>query len=254
MFKILNLILILVFFTYAFEPLYDSEMDYTIYLPENWVRTVITPELHRFHDTTGTYQSQITIEKHSFSSADYTDAKEWVNVNYIAYEFSAIYSSNPVGTILFADSSSELKHGEYDAAELYARFCYLDDPLVWWDEYIRFAAAEGDTVGFEMYVMGDTADMFSNIGLYATIIENTDLPAISPSNVRFSAPGSYGREKVNRSAPSVFNLQGRRIGISKRQRNIPAGMYLHNRSRAKGETMLHLKTNNKTLEPAMQGR
>ncbi|KMQ50011.1 hypothetical protein CHISP_3100 [Chitinispirillum alkaliphilum] len=228
--KTVSLILVLVFSTIVFSDfrqISNNQLNYSILIPHNWIVQEVSSEEHRFFDTTGEYRAQIGIVRHKFSNNDFQDSKEWTLVNYMAYELSAEYSHNPIGFVIYADSSSELiQPDSLRAAEIYARFCYLSDPALYWDEYIRFAAT--DTFGYEMYVIGDTADMARNVGLYAAIIQNIVLPAESAekSNIRRFENRGASPSTTYQPAKQIFDLRGRRIPNSNRGQTTQ-GVYIN---------------------------
>ncbi|MDG5816990.1 hypothetical protein QA601_17975 [Chitinispirillales bacterium ANBcel5] len=221
---ILCIILIPGFYLHAFEPFTDTEMGYTIYLPGNWVQEIVSPQQHIFYDTSAVYQSQIAIVRYDFNHNDYETAREWLKVQYISHEYSILYSANPVGSVMYADSSSRVRQGELPAVEFYARFSFLGDPIIWWDEYTRFTAY--DTVGYEMYVLGDTSDVSANLDFYLSVLEGVEInsplssviPAVRPNKGNFTS-----------QTQKTVDLLGRRIFPSVQNEKLPAGLYLHKR-------------------------
>lgn len=203
----------------------DPTMNYTISLPENWVQEEVSSQHHRFYDTTSTYRSQINIVRHTFSKVDYPHSEDWTLVNYIANEIAIKNSHNPLGIFLYGDSSSSLiQPDSLRAAEIYARFCYLDTVSIYWEEFVRFAAS--DTFGYEMYVLGDTADMKANVAFYAAIIQNITLPAEQGQNrIIYSLTEQQSQFHREKASALLFDLRGRRIN-GMNNRNMTSGIYL----------------------------
>lgn len=177
-------ILIIMFFAYALvtgaQVLKDEKFAYEIYLPNNWVRTVVSDSLHQFADTTATYKSVIGIKRYGFSSNDYPSANEWTIANFIAYKLSVTYSIDPFGVVLYYDSTSACSQGTLRAAEAYSQFYSADTAIGAWAEFIRFCALGNK--GYEIYALGDTTDMKTNLGTYGAILGSVIIPDVATEN------------------------------------------------------------------------
>ncbi len=205
----------------------DTELNYSIFLPENWVHRVVSPQHHRFYDTTGNYRSQINLIRHSFCNYDYPTSKDWTMVNFIAYELTVKNVHNPLGIFLYGDSSSSLiQPDSLQAAEIYARFCYLDESPLYWEEFVRFAAT--DTFGYEMYVLGDTLDMQNNVGFYAAIIQDIHLPGetMDQNTAIFSGRQTAPPFDRRQAAQVLFDLKGRKVPLRDNAGYEASGLYL----------------------------
>ena len=240
--KIITVLLLLFsfgLFAEDFKRIVDEDLNYTIYIPLSWIQEKVSPVRHRFYDTTGNYRSIISIKRHSFRKEEFPNPEDWTIVNFISYELSVRYSHNPVGVIFYADSSSSLRQGELRAAEAYARFCYLEEPPLWWEEYIRFAAT--DTVGYEIYALGDTADMKENVAFYAAIIQSIILPKESTSVVFSLSDHQAYNPGVIGSHLRTFDLKGRVVQI-KKPGQIPSGIYMRKGIDSRPETRVLLRS------------
>ncbi|MBN1575476.1 MAG: hypothetical protein JW913_02935 [Chitinispirillaceae bacterium] len=211
-FRRLILIWCLFFPLFAVETITDEQLGYSIFLPDNWVREIASPTHHRFIDTSGTYQSMVVIDRHDFSSETiYMESTEWTRANFIAYELSI--EADPLCALVFYDTVTVKQNDTFWAAEAYTYYFDIDSTIGEWAEYIRFTAV--GRCGFELYAIGPTADLDSNIGYYAAIIDGiilqeTNDPVIQPPTLRrhvvYSASASP-------SSPSYrLNLLGQRFG------------------------------------------
>lgn len=208
---------ILLISLFAFgETVVDDELRYSTYLPDNWVREVVSSTQHRFYDTTYNYRSYVTLIRYDLSIENtYQNAYEWARANYLAYRISVSSTmspegealSDPFGVILYPDSSEVKQNDTLWAAEIYSIFFTLDTSLGSWAEFIRFTGF--DKYGYEIYAIGDTADMSSNLGVYAAIFDGIKLTTASVS----LRPQIHTAEEKStifiQSAPPV-DLLGRR--------------------------------------------
>jgi hypothetical protein len=167
----------------------DPTLGYSVYLPtDTWVRAIKSATHHQFYDSALNYTSQISIVRHSYTSTDYPTTESWTRANFIAYKLCVEYSFDPWGAMLYYDTVSTVRQGISWATESYTTFVTLDTALGAWSEYTRFTARSG--YGWELYAIGDTADMMNNIGVYAAIIKLITLPGDTNSKVvvRSQAP------------------------------------------------------------------
>ena len=146
----------------------NSAIGISAYLPDNWTASQASDTGIFFSDTTFTYRSQIVIKKYPINQADYPSATDWTRAHFIGYLLVVQYSFDPFGAVLYFDSSATCKQDSLWAPEAFSEFYTIDTVLGAWDEYIRFT--ESGSNGYEIYAIGDTADMKQNIGLYMAII------------------------------------------------------------------------------------
>ena len=166
----------------------DDVLNYSIYLPDNWTKEVVSPDHHRFYDTTYAHKSYLTLVQYDLSNQTiYKSPHEWARANFLAYLISISCTmspegealSDPFGATLYYDSSSVKQNDSLWAAELYSIFFSSDISLRSWAEFIRYTGV--GNYGYELYAIGDTADMGANLGYYAAIISGIilDPPALS---------------------------------------------------------------------------
>lgn len=152
----------------------DAALGYSIDLPEHWVKAVVDPTHHQFYDTTGTYQSVVSLVRSDFSAETvYTSATDWTRANFIAYKFSV--EADPLSAVVFYDTLTVKQNSTLWVAELYSEFFSVDAAYGDYLEYIRFTAS--GTYGYELYALGGVEDMQLNAGFYAAIIEGIKLTA-----------------------------------------------------------------------------
>lgn len=150
----------------------ENTMGYSATLPENWVKEDISPTSQIFTDSTGTYPSMIGIIKYDFSSDTFfASSDEWVRANFIAYVITM--ESDPFCAVAFQDTVNAKHNNVLWAADAYTYVFSGDTSMPDYAEYIRFTAT--GSIGYEIYVMGSIADMDTNIGFYAAIIENIQI-------------------------------------------------------------------------------
>jgi hypothetical protein len=191
-------------------------LGYQCYLPDNWICEVKSDSQHCFIDTTGAYGAYLSIVRHRIDAATYSTPDEWTIAHFIAYCMYMDYY--PFGTVLFADSSITEKQGDLRATELYLRF-YTDDTLNYsWDEYVRYAAT--GSFGYELYALGDTADMAVNIGYYGALLKmikistNSAVPIIVstiPHRITQRESALDFVRPRNFAAPVFYTPQGKRV-------------------------------------------
>lgn len=203
--------------------LVDSQLDYRIYLPDNWVREVNSDTQHFFIDTTSFYPALLSLRRCTMDTAMYKTAADWTQAYFLAYKLSVQYSVDPVGVVLYSNGDSTVKQGSLQAAEAYSIFFSSDTSVGSWSEYIRFTAC--GRYGYELYAISDTADMSKNIGVYAALLQGIVLAAgdriISPRMFRRNV---YNIEKT--LGPLLCDPLGRRVRALAALRCRAAGMYL----------------------------
>lgn len=186
----------------------DQQIGYTITLPENWVKEVVSDTNHRFLDTTATYTAVIGIVRYDFSSDTlFSSAEEWTRANFIGYSF--VIDADPFSLMLFYDTVTAGQNGSLWAADAYSVTFSTDTQIFDWGEYVRFTAV--GTTGFELYVIGELDDMNTNVAFYRSIIDNITITLETP--VLFSRPAVFSSvhgKKINTAYR--INLLGRHIG------------------------------------------
>lgn len=201
----------------------SADLGISAYLPDNWIATSIGDSALFLSDTTFTYRSQIVVKKHPVNTIDYSTAGEWTRAHFIAYMLVVKYSYDPFGAVLYYDSSATATQDSLWSPEAFSEFYSLDTLLDSWNEYIRYT--ESGTNGYELYAIGDTADMRANAGMYMGIIRlikfdkssitRTVLPhqTVLHSTLPLSRTGTTS---------GTFNLLGRRIAA---RENMLSGVY-----------------------------
>ncbi|MBD3421626.1 MAG: hypothetical protein GF398_16035 [Chitinivibrionales bacterium] len=204
------IILFLISFGYAQQSFTNSTLGYSAYLPENWQRSAANDSQDVFLDTSGAYPAYLSIVQHSYSNVDFPTGNDWTRANFIAYKMYIDYY--PYGTVLYFDSSSTLTQDGLWAAELFIRFFTDDTSNFTWDEYVRYTATNEN--GYELYAMGDTADMRTNLPVYGAILQSIDILRANMSIQKYVGPivsyeASFTIKPFERTA--VITLNGRRM-------------------------------------------
>ncbi|MBN1129680.1 MAG: hypothetical protein JXA71_11870 [Chitinispirillaceae bacterium] len=224
----LTLLLTAIFVLNAENIITDPTLGYSIYLPgDSWTRVIRNANHHQFYDTTFTYESQVSIVRHPYSSDDFPTPESWTRANFIAYKLSIDYSFDPWAAMLYYDTASTVRQGTGWATESYSTFFSLDTFCGAWSEYTRFTARKD--YGWELYAIGDTADMMKNIGTYAAILLMVQLP--SDSNARVIPRHIAAGQALNRSAISsktdrYYDPLGRMIRVRRNRASMPAGLFI----------------------------
>lgn len=192
----------------------DAQVGYSIVLPDNWVREVVSDTSHRFIDTTGTYSSTVGIVRYDFSDDTiFERSEEWTQANFIGY--SLVMDADPFSSLLFYDTVTVKQNGTLWATDAYSTTYSTDTQFFDWGEYIRYTAS--GTFGFELYAIGELDDMTENVEFYRNILDSITItlesPVISPRPA--AAPAVY---IIKPETPYRLNLLGRRIGHSTRGR------------------------------------
>ncbi len=208
---------------FADTTLVDNQLNYSVYLPANWVREVESDSQHIFVDTTYFYPAELSLNRYLIDSTLYKTADEWTQAHFLGYKLSVQYSVDPAGVVLYSNSDSSVKQGSLQAAEAYSIFFSSDTSIGSWAEYVRFTAC--GRYGYELYAISDTADMSKDIGLYAAILQSItiapgDHVVLQPAFRRsVSAAGKALR-------PSVCDPLGRTTGMPGASPGRAAGMYI----------------------------
>ncbi|MBN1980088.1 MAG: hypothetical protein JW795_01045 [Chitinivibrionales bacterium] len=217
---------------YAATTITSTKLGYQCYLPDNWICEVKSDTQHCFYDTTGTYGALLSLVRYQKSSDVYSTPEEWTMAHFIAYILYMDYY--PFGTVLFSDSSAAEKQGDLRATEIYLRF-YTDDSLNYsWDEYVRYTATLN--YGYELYAIGDTADMIANIGFYGALLKMIIISeSFSPITIKLkpyndpSLVKSTNFHPLLGSGQFLYTLQGRRMSVHTLSLNSRSqGIYVYN--------------------------
>jgi hypothetical protein len=193
----------------------DEQIGYSLYLPDNWVRTEVDASQHLFEDTGGTYLSMIAVVKYDFSEETiFSSANEWTRANFISYAFSV--DADPFSVMVFYDTVSAKQNEAIWAADAFSEFFSIDTTLDNWAEYIRFTAS--GTSGYEIYAIGPMEDMEVNVGFYLALIESITLTGISDGHlVGITVPKATIQNTVRQSNSEnlVYDLLGRNTRSSR---------------------------------------
>ncbi|MEO6097834.1 MAG: hypothetical protein ABIW76_20130 [Fibrobacteria bacterium] len=184
----------------------DPNLGYAITLPSSWVQLKTKPEQHYFRDGAKQYRSQISILKYAIDNASYPTPESWTQAQFIAYKLSVETSSYPFGAIAYFDSTSTEKLGTAWAPEAFS-VLYPADGTPTYCEYMRYCAV-GST-GYEIYAIGDSTDMTTNVDFYASIISTLQFstPNVSIAPLIYANPILKGNEVHF----NTFDLSGRKI-------------------------------------------
>jgi hypothetical protein len=165
----------------------DLSIGYSISLPEKWERIRNNDSIHSFYDTTRTHVSRIFISRHSFQTAVHPTPESWTRSFFLAYKISIDYSGYPnPGQVLYFDTTQQRRLDGRWAPELYAFFIIADTlnpsgpPVFAWSEFLKVTAVESS--GYEVYALGDTADMLKYVDFYDSIMSSIKLNP--PSAIR----------------------------------------------------------------------
>jgi len=153
----------------------DTDYDYTIYLPDNWIREV-SASGHHFYDTTFAHRGQVSIVRSQRDPLVYASPEEWTRAHFIAQTLTVeSYATFPFyGVILYSDSTPTAKIGDLWAPEMYTKYFSADATYDDFSEYLIYTAT--NDVGYELYALADTADMNANVALYAAMLKCVTLP------------------------------------------------------------------------------
>lgn len=152
----------------------DAQLGYAITLPAGWFQVKTREEQHHFKDPSGQYPSRISILRSAIPKADYPTPHSWTQAQFIGYKIAVETSAFPFGSIAYYDSSASRKLGADWAPEAFS-IMFPGDGQRTYCEFIRFCA-QGD-FGYEIYALGDSADMMNRVDYYAGIIATVVLNA-----------------------------------------------------------------------------
>jgi hypothetical protein len=187
-----------------------SALEYSIYLPDNWIMVEHSDSQHYFYDTTLTFGAQLSIVRHTRVAADFPTAEDWIRAHFIAYKIVTENSADPWGAVLYYDSAQTSTQDGLWAPEIYTTFFSLDTIPGAWSEYSRFCAF--DNYGFDLYALGDTADMLANLGTYAAILQGIEFTALTATRGNGPAfPAPARQSHVTAIHATMQDLLGRAL-------------------------------------------
>lgn len=233
---IFTLLLFVLFTTnssYSDTTFVNNHLGYKAYLPDNWVMEVKSDSQHYFFDTTDEYGALLSIVRHT-KDATYDSPEAWTRANFIAYKMYMDYY--PFGTVLFTDTAETEKQGDHWATEMYLRF-YTDDTANYsWDEYVRYTATQN--YGWELYAIGDTVDLSTNIGFYGAVlkiieIKDTYVPIIIDYSNK--SPNRYNKflKLPIHHSDFAYTALGKKIPLSDLKRRRPSyGLFIVNKKKS----------------------
>lgn len=189
----------------------DAQIGYSLYLPDNWVRTEVDETQHLFEDTSGMYMSMIAVVKYDFSEETiFSSANEWTRANFISYAFSV--DADPFSIMVFYDTVSAKQNEVIWAADAFSQFFSIDTAMADWAEYIRFTAS--GTRGYEIYAIGPMDDMEVNVGFYMALIDGIILTDVADEHlVGITVPNATAHTAIRQSNSEniVYDLLGRNV-------------------------------------------
>jgi hypothetical protein len=202
----------------------DVALGYSIYLPsDTWIRKIKDSTHHQFYDSTFGFKSILSIKRYAYNHTTYATPEEWTRANFIAYKLCVEYSFSPFGAMVYYDTASTVRQGTLWATESYATFITVDTAYSPWSEYTRFTANK--TYGYELYALGDTADMMKNIGAYAALLKLVQLPQDTITAVRPITIAPVSRPSSRNIPPVLFDPLGRKLAAPGKSAPV-AGVYI----------------------------
>jgi hypothetical protein len=193
----------------------DISIGYSIVVPEEWDRLQDNDSLHSFYDTSSLHVSRIFISKHTYDLNLYSTPEAWTLAKFEAYKISIDYSGYPyAGYVLYFDSTQQRQLDGLWAPELYACFILADTlnpsgpPALAWSEFLKVTAV--GAFGYEIYALGDTADMLKYVDFYDSIMISIDINP--PAGAISRNSGRSPHVKPHRKNEGLlFDLRGRAI-------------------------------------------
>lgn len=230
LFAVVFSIALLTRLSFAAGTVTNSQLGYTIYLPDNWVIEALSDSQHVIYDSTAATTGYIGIVRHHYDTPNLS-SQEWSRTFFVANLMVARYAADPHGVVLYIDSSLQSTQGALWAPESYIEYYSLDTALGSYREFVRFPASE--SYGYELYAISDTADMTENVGFYAAMLRSIQLP---------EQPTALRQLPLTRTSSTLTATQRQPL-LSPMGRVLPAAM-LHNRTLAPG---LYLHGSSKLL-------
>ncbi|MBF0430561.1 MAG: hypothetical protein HQK83_04745 [Fibrobacteria bacterium] len=217
--KYLFYIIILLFTSTYSATISDEAFGYSIDLPSNWIRNQVNDSHHVFLDTSATYASIICIRQFPISQTEYATPDEWTRINYMAYLMAVKFSEYPFGTVLYFDSSLvRTKQGNW-APEAWSMLIPVDSTPPY-SEFMVITSAAGK--GYEIYALGDTIDLHSNIETYINIIDGIKLSPKETSDIKKLYFRDIAVQSADQNLPVLYyDLKGRRVSIRNKKQLPP---------------------------------
>jgi hypothetical protein len=213
-------------FILADTTIVDIKEQYSVYLPDDWVRAVQSDSEHFFVDTAYRYPALLSLRRYHLDSAVYGSGDEWIRSHFTAYKLSVQYSVDPAGVVLYSSADSTVKQGSLWAAEAYSMFFSYDTTVGAWAEYVRFTACGS---GYELYAISDTGDMSRNIGFYAAILQSIRFSSIATVRKPFIFR-TVARDVQNAMTPYLYDPLGRAIAVPGVSRYLSSGIYFRKKA------------------------
>lgn len=203
--------LVLIFFTILTfsrvnaSPFEDLKFGFRIFLSDNWSLEQNNDSNYYFKDTNQEKKTRLQLKKYVLDTSYNFDIQEWSQLSLAINKEIAVKT----GKIIFSNTGSSVKLGEFQAYELFAYFSQsVDNDIVWWAAYSRWTDTGG--FGYLVSIIGDTTELKSNYNLYKSILDQIEiLPLITAIN----------HQRVNHTHTPVhfiakqkwFDLMGRTI-------------------------------------------
>jgi hypothetical protein len=147
----------------------------------------------------------------------YKTPYQWTKAHFLAYLLTirstvstfGVPMSDPYGSVVFYDSSSSTQSG-LKSMELYAQFNSLVSSSGSWDEYVKYTAV--NKKGYEIYVLGDTADLKKNIDFYIDLVNSIKIDT-APSSIKFHPvqKTNYRTSIGIYQSEMLFDIMGRSV-------------------------------------------
>lgn len=199
----------------------SARVGYAITLPDSWRRQMRNDSTHSFYDSSAVHGSQIFVVRRTCNPALFPTPDSWTRAHFMAYKIAVDYSGYPyAGTVLYFDSTAGRKVNNLWAPEIYATYLLADTlnpanpPVAAWSDFTKIMAKDG--FGYEVYAVGDTADMLRYVGYYDTLMMTTVLtpPAIS-ALARDGRTPVYASPRVSAGVGFTWDLLGREVDTRK---------------------------------------
>jgi hypothetical protein len=217
--RIFPILTMLTSMLYADTTFIDMNLRISATLSPTWEKIDLSDSSCMFVSLDPTYTSNIFIVKEKI--ADTVTAQEWTQAHFIAYKLVVEGSSEPLGKLLWFDSSTTaarqgiLPSGYVWAPWLYSSFKSIDTSRIFiWAEYERYCAMGAN--GYEMYAIGDTADMNRHYAFYAKLMQSVKLLDTANISVKPHRHQGVDAQRIaGLTAQKIqwYNVRGQSIGI-----------------------------------------
>lgn len=187
---------------------FTSPLGYSIELPAGWLIENDTTNKDLIYDTSQTRPSYLAVVAHPWTDAEFASCSSWTSSHFTSYLITARYGVDPWGGVRIFDSTAT-QDGRW-APYIYAQFFASDTGTVTWAEYVVYTSTK--YTGYEMYAIGDTADMDANLALYGGILQTVQLAdtQLSIDSSPNYLPRGAGHAKNGHAI--WFDLRGRSQG------------------------------------------